>query len=94
MSEGLVSIEEIAQSTPEDISKIDAIDEETAKELIERAKERDHRKIGKELELFTFSSRVGNGLPLWLPNGTELRDLLQNFLEEVVNFLQLFCATQ
>ena len=51
-------------------------------ELIERAKERDHRKIGKELELFTFSSRVGNGLPLWLPNGTELRDLLQNFLED------------
>ena len=50
-------------------------------ELIERAKERDHRKIGKELELFTFSSRVGNGLPLWLPNGTELRDLLQKFLE-------------
>ena len=51
-------------------------------ELIERAKERDHRKIGKELELFTFSRRVGNGLPLWLPNGTELRDLLQNFLED------------
>ena len=51
-------------------------------ELIEKAKERDHRKIGKELELFTFSSRVGNGLPLWLPNGTELRDLLQNFLED------------
>ena len=51
-------------------------------QLIERAKERDHRKIGKELELFTFSSRVGNGLPLWLPNGTELRDLLQNFLED------------
>ena len=51
-------------------------------ELIEKAKERDHRKIGKELELFTFSSRVGNGLPLWLPNGTELRDLLQDFLED------------
>ena len=51
-------------------------------ELIERAKERDHRKIGKELELFTFSSRVGNGLPLWLPNGTELRDRLQRFLED------------
>ena len=51
-------------------------------ELIEKAKERDHRKIGKELELFTFSSRVGNGLPLWLPNGTELRDLLQKFLED------------
>ncbi len=51
-------------------------------ELIEKAKERDHRKIGKELELFTFSSRVGQGLPLWLPDGTELRDRLQNFLED------------
>ena len=51
-------------------------------ELVEKAKERDHRKIGKELELFTFSSRVGNGLPLWLPNGTELRDRLQDFLED------------
>ena len=51
-------------------------------ELLEKAKERDHRKIGKELELFTFSSRVGHGLPLWLPNGTELRDRLQDFLED------------
>ncbi|MDA9699506.1 threonine--tRNA ligase, partial [Flavobacteriaceae bacterium] len=51
-------------------------------ELLEKAKERDHRKIGKELELFTFSSRVGQGLPLWLPNGTELRDRLQDFLED------------
>ena len=51
-------------------------------ELVEKAKERDHRKIGKELELFTFSSRVGHGLPLWLPNGTELRDRLQDFLED------------
>jgi len=51
-------------------------------ELVEKAKERDHRKLGKELELFTFSSRVGNGLPLWLPNGTELRDRLQRFLED------------
>jgi threonyl-tRNA synthetase len=51
-------------------------------ELVEKAKERDHRKIGKELELFTFSSRVGHGLPLWLPNGTELRDRLQEFLED------------
>ena len=50
-------------------------------ELVEKAKERDHRKIGKELELFTFSSRVGNGLPLWLPIGPVLRDLLQDFLE-------------
>ena len=51
-------------------------------ELLEKAKERDHRKIGKELELFTFSNRVGHGLPLWLPNGTELRDRLQDFLED------------
>ncbi len=51
-------------------------------ELVEKAKERDHRKIGRELELFTFSSRVGQGLPLWLPNGTELRDRLQDFLED------------
>ena len=51
-------------------------------ELVEKAKERDHRKIGKELELFSFSNRVGNGLPLWLPNGTELRDRLQRFLED------------
>ena len=51
-------------------------------ELVEKAKERDHRKLGKEIELFTFSSRVGNGLTLWLPNGTELRDRLQRFLED------------
>ena len=49
---------------------------------LEEAEKRDHRKIGKELELFTFSSRVGQGLPLWLPNGTELRDRLQDFLED------------
>ena len=51
-------------------------------DLIEKAKERDHRKLGKELKLFTFSSKVGQGLPLWLPKGTELRDRLQNFLED------------
>ena len=51
-------------------------------ELIEKAKERDHRKLGKELELFTFSSKVGQGLPLWLPKGTDLRDRLQSFLED------------
>jgi len=51
-------------------------------ELVEKAKERDHRKIGKELELFTFSKKVGQGLPLWLPKGTELRDRLQRFLED------------
>ncbi|MCL6525035.1 MAG: threonine--tRNA ligase [Thermoflavifilum sp.] len=47
---------------------------------LEEAKKRDHRKIGKELELFTFSERVGMGLPLWLPNGTIIRQELQNFL--------------
>lgn len=41
--------------------------------LMEEAKKRDHRKIGKELELFTFSTAVGAGLPLWLPRGTQLR---------------------
>ena len=51
-------------------------------ELVEKAKERDHRKLGKELNLFTFSQKVGQGLPLWLPKGTELRDRLQRFLEE------------
>ena len=51
-------------------------------ELVEKAKERDHRKLGKELELFTFSKKVGQGLPLWLPKGTELRDRLQSFLED------------
>ena len=42
--------------------------------LIEEANKRDHRKIGKELNLFTFSSRVGLGLPLWLPKGTDLKN--------------------
>ena len=51
-------------------------------DLVEKAKERDHRKLGKELELFTFSNKVGQGLPLWLPKGTELRDRLQHFLED------------
>ena len=50
-------------------------------ELIEEAKKRDHRKLGKELELFTFSQKVGQGLPLWLPNGTALRERLENFLK-------------
>ena len=48
--------------------------------LLEEAKKRDHRKLGKELELFTFSSRVGQGLPLWLPKGTALRKRLEAFL--------------
>lgn len=49
-------------------------------ERIEEAKKRDHRKLGKELELFTFSSRVGQGLPLWLPKGAALRRRLEDFL--------------
>ena len=50
-------------------------------ELLEQAKLRDHRKIGKELELFTFSEKVGKGLPLWLPKGAVLRERLENFPE-------------
>ncbi|RDK83215.1 threonine--tRNA ligase [Marinirhabdus gelatinilytica] len=51
-------------------------------ELLEQAKQRDHRKLGKELELFTFSQKVGQGLPLWLPKGTALRERLENFLKK------------
>ncbi len=51
-------------------------------ELIEEAKKRDHRKLGKELELFTFSQKVGQGLPLWLPKGAALRERLENFLKK------------
>ena len=51
--------------------------------LLEEAKKRDHRKLGKELELFTFSQRVGLGLPIWLPRGTELRKRLEDFLIKV-----------
>ncbi|WP_298734946.1 threonine--tRNA ligase [uncultured Chitinophaga sp.] len=50
--------------------------------LVEEAKKRDHRKLGKELELFTFSERVGLGLPLWLPKGAQLRERLQQFLQK------------
>ncbi|MFT7114522.1 MAG: threonyl-tRNA synthetase, partial [Candidatus Azotimanducaceae bacterium] len=50
-------------------------------ELLEQAKQRDHRKLGKELELFTFSKKVGQGLPLWLPKGAALRERLENFLK-------------
>ncbi len=50
--------------------------------LVEEAKKRDHRKLGKELELFTFSEKVGLGLPLWLPKGAMLRERLQNFLQK------------
>jgi threonyl-tRNA synthetase len=52
-------------------------------EMLEEAKKRDHRKLGKELELFTFSQRVGQGLPLWLPKGASLRERLENFLKKV-----------
>ncbi|RWX02618.1 threonine--tRNA ligase [Flavobacterium cerinum] len=51
-------------------------------ELLEEAKRRDHRKLGKELELFAFSAKVGQGLPLWLPKGAALRDRLEQFLKK------------
>ena len=51
--------------------------------LLEEAKKRDHRKLGKELELFTFSQAVGQGLPLWLPRGTQLRMRLEDFLKRI-----------
>ncbi|WP_299530405.1 threonine--tRNA ligase [Ulvibacterium sp.] len=51
-------------------------------ELLEEAKKRDHRKLGKELGLFTFSKKVGPGLPLWLPKGTALRERLEDFLKK------------
>ena len=51
-------------------------------EVLEEAKKRDHRKLGKELELFTFSQKVGQGLPLWLPNGAMLRERLEQFLKK------------
>ncbi|MEM7087298.1 MAG: threonine--tRNA ligase [Bacteroidota bacterium] len=50
--------------------------------LLEEAKKRDHRKLGKELGLFTFSQKVGQGLPLWLPKGAALRERLENFLKK------------
>ena len=50
--------------------------------LMEEAKKRDHRKLGKEMELFTFSQRVGLGLPLWLPRGAVMRNILENFLRK------------
>ena len=52
-------------------------------EMLEQAKQRDHRKLGRELELFTFSAAVGAGLPLWLPRGAKLRERLENFLKKV-----------
>jgi threonyl-tRNA synthetase len=52
--------------------------------LLEEAKKRDHRKLGKELELFTFSEKVGGGLPLWLPKGNMLRERLINFMKKML----------
>ncbi len=52
-------------------------------EMLEEAKKRDHRKLGAELEIFTFSQKVGQGLPLWLPKGAELRERLESFLKNV-----------
>ncbi|MDT7829926.1 threonine--tRNA ligase [Pricia sp. S334] len=51
-------------------------------EMLEEAKQRDHRKLGRELELFTFSQKVGQGLPLWLPKGAALRERLESFLKK------------
>ena len=52
-------------------------------QMLEEAKKRDHRKIGKEMELFAFSQNVGQGLPLWLPKGAALRDRLEQFLRKI-----------
>ncbi len=62
--------------------------------LLEEAKKRDHRKIGKEMELFTFSQKVGQGLPLWLPKGAQLRERLEAFLKKVqkkAGYLPVIC---
>ncbi|HTX87425.1 MAG TPA: TGS domain-containing protein, partial [Bacteroidales bacterium] len=63
-------------------------------ELLEEAKKRDHRKLGKDLELFTFSQKVGLGLPLWLPKGAVLREQLEKFLKKVqkkAGYEQVIC---
>ncbi len=52
-------------------------------EMLEEARKRDHRKIGREMELFAFSQTVGQGLPLWLPKGAQLREILEKFLKKV-----------
>ena len=60
--------------------------------MLEEAKKRDHRKVGKELDLFTFSEKVGAGLPLWLPKGAALRERLINFMktaQEKAGYLQV-----
>lgn len=62
--------------------------------MLEEAKKRDHRKLGKELELFFFSQKVGAGLPIWLPKGTALRERLENFLKKVqkeYGYQQVMC---
>ncbi len=62
--------------------------------LLEEAKKRDHRKLGKEMELFTFSQKVGVGLPIWLPKGAALRERLENFLKKVqkeYGYQQVIC---
>jgi threonyl-tRNA synthetase len=62
--------------------------------MLEEAKKRDHRKLGKELELFTFSQTVGQGLPIWLPKGAELRERLEQFLKKVqkkYGYQQIIC---
>jgi threonyl-tRNA synthetase len=57
--------------------------------MLEEAKKRDHRKIGKEMELFMFSDRVGKGLPIWLPKGTELRSAFAGYASQNTEELQL-----
>ena len=62
--------------------------------MLEEARKRDHRKLGKELELFTFSQAVGAGLPIWLPKGAELRERLEQFLKKVqkkYGYQQIIC---
>jgi len=62
--------------------------------MLEESKKRDHRKLGKELELFAFSQAVGAGLPIWLPKGTELRERLEHFLKKVQKkhgYQQIMC---
>ncbi|MDR1458672.1 MAG: threonine--tRNA ligase [Bacteroidales bacterium] len=62
--------------------------------LLEEAKKRDHRKLGKEMEIFTFSQKVGVGLPIWLPKGAALRERLENFLKKVqkeYGYQQVIC---
>jgi len=74
--------------TRKQLTRVYGITFEKQKELnqylvqLEEAKKRDHRKLGKELELFTFSEKVGQGLPLWLPKGADLRERLMEFLKK------------